>query len=102
MNFLAHARLSFQDPDILLGNMISDFVKGKLKYDYPEAVQRGIHLHRLIDSFTDTHPVVQEAKELFRPAYRLYSGAIIDVVFDHFLATDDSEYSESSVFPTGI
>jgi acyl carrier protein phosphodiesterase len=29
MNYLAHAYLSFGEPDILAGNMISDFVKGK-------------------------------------------------------------------------
>ena len=97
MNYLAHAYLSFNDPEIVVGNMISDFVKGKKKFDYPIRIQAGIMLHRLIDNFTDDHPATREAKEFFRPHYRLYSGAFIDVVYDHFLATDTDEFTESSL-----
>lgn len=97
MNYLAHARLSFQHPQILLGNMISDFVKGNKKFDFPPQVQAGINLHRSIDEFTDNHPVTRQAREIFRPAYRLYSGAFIDVVYDHFLAKDPEEFSDDSL-----
>jgi acyl carrier protein phosphodiesterase len=72
--------------------MISDFVKGKKKFDYPISIQQGIQLHRLIDNFTDFHPVTAKAKTLFRPQYRLYSGAFIDVVYDHFLALDADKF----------
>jgi len=92
MNFLAHAVLSFGEPDVLAGNMASDFVKGRQQFDYPTDVRRGIMLHRMIDSYTDEHPVTAAAKEPFRPAYRLYSGAIIDVIYDHFLANDEHEF----------
>ncbi len=51
MNYLAHAYLSFHDPEVLVGNMISDFVKGKKQYDYPDGIQKGIRLHRIIDLF---------------------------------------------------
>lgn len=51
----------------------------------------------MIDSFTDSHPAVQEAKEIFRPAYRLYSGAFVDVSFDYFLANDAGEFTEESL-----
>ena len=95
MNFLAHAYLSFNVPEILIGNMISDFVKGRKKFDYPSMVQKGIQLHRQIDDFTDFHPVTAKAKELFRPHYRLYSGAFIDIVYDHFLANDDKLFEQS-------
>ena len=73
--------------------MISDHVKGKKKYDYPEGIQNGITLHRLIDRFTDDHAVTWDAKQFFRPVYRLYSGATVDIVYDHFLATDPTEFS---------
>jgi acyl carrier protein phosphodiesterase len=88
MNYLAHAYLSFQQPGLVVGNAISDFVKGRKQYDYPEAIFKGIKLHRAIDDFTDTHAATKEAKEFFRPVYRLYAGAFTDVVFDHFLAND--------------
>ncbi len=77
--------------------MISDFVKGKKKFDYPPGIQQGIMLHRAIDTFTDAHEATKEAKEVFRPHYRLYSGAFVDVVYDHFLATDPTEFSSSSL-----
>jgi len=98
MNYLAHAYLSFGHPGVLTGNMISDFVKGKKKFDYPSEVQQGIELHRAIDQYTDTHIATREAKQVFRTHYRLYSGAFIDVVYDHFLANDESEFTEESLF----
>lgn len=98
MNYLAHAYLSFGHPGVLTGNMISDFVKGKKKFDYPAEVLAGIDLHRSIDRFTDEHDATQEAKSFFRPSYRLYSGAFIDVVYDHFLALDENEFTEESLF----
>ncbi len=91
MNYLAHAYLSFGNPEILVGNMISDFVKGKKQYDYPLQVQKGIRLHRAIDEFTDNHPATREGKFLLKPTAGAYAGAFMDVVYDHFLALDPFE-----------
>lgn len=88
LNYLAHAYLSFGDSSIITGNLISDFVKGKKKFDYPPRILSGIDLHRSIDLFTDHHPVNKEAANIFKPAYGLYSAAFLDVVYDHFLAID--------------
>ena len=88
MNFLAHAYLSFQHPGVTVGNMISDFVKGSKKDTLPYDVRQGVMLHRAIDAYTDSHEVIGSVKAFFRPHYRLYSGAIVDIIFDHFLATD--------------
>ena len=84
--------------------MISDFVKGRKKYDYPPGIQAGITLHRQIDAFTDTHEATRIAKDIFRPAYRLYSGAFVDVVYDHFLANDVELFNEESLktFSTSV
>ena len=98
MNFLAHAYLSFGHPEILVGNMISDFVKGKNRYEYPVGIQSGIELHRRIDHFTDMHEATKEGKEVFRKEYRLYSGALLDVVYDHFLANDEEAFKEKTLF----
>ncbi|XZF14111.1 ACP phosphodiesterase [Chitinophagaceae bacterium MMS25-I14] len=89
MNYLGHAFLSFGDPRILTGNMIGDHVKGRLALDnFPPDIKKGLLLHRKIDAFTDTHPAIQRAKVWFRADYGLYSGPILDSLFDHFLATD--------------
>jgi acyl carrier protein phosphodiesterase len=74
MNFLAHAYLSFGNEPILVGNMISDFVKGKKKFDFPLDIQKGITLHRMIDTYTDSHPSTKAAMRLFRPAAGAYAG----------------------------
>lgn len=97
MNYLAHAYFSFSDPGILSGNMISDYVKGKKRYDYAPEIQKGITLHRAIDRFTDEHKATKNAKEVFRPAYRLYSGALVDVIYDHFLATDNKVFPDDGL-----
>ena len=88
MNYLAHAYLSFGIPEITVGNLISDFVKGKQKLEYPAAIQRGIALHRAIDTFTDTHDATRRAKIFFKEDYGLYAGPLTDIVYDHFLAND--------------
>ena len=96
MNYLAHAYLSFNHPQVLVGNMISDFVKGRAQFGYERLVQAGIQLHRRIDAFTDAHPATHAAKEFFRPYYRLYSGPIVDVLYDHFLANDAAVFNEQN------
>lgn len=93
MNYLAHAYLSFNQPHLLSGNMISDFIKGKKQFDFDPPIQQGIKLHRAIDHFTDTHPLVKEMKLPFKEKYGLYAGAFTDIVCDYFLANDTHEFS---------
>lgn len=97
MNFLAHAYLSFHHPDVLAGNMISDFVKGRKQYDFSPEIRNGIILHRFIDEWTDQHPVNREIKQIFRPVFGLYSAAILDVIYDHFLANDPLHFSNQDL-----
>ena len=92
MNLLAHAVLSFGNKDILTGNMISDFIKGKKQYDLSPMIYAGLLLHRAIDAFTDAHDATREMKKFFAPHYRLYSGAFADVSYDYFLANDPAEF----------
>lgn len=98
VNYLAHAYLSFNQPDVLVGNLISDFIKGKKQFDYPVNIQTGIRLHRAIDNFTDSHPATKAAADIFRPHYRLYSSAFVDVVYDHFLANDPTAFTGTDLY----
>lgn len=90
MNFLAHAYLSFNDPDILVGNIIADFVKGKQIDSYPNQIKRGIIVHREIDNFTDNFPLNIETKSVFSKLVGKYNASFLDVSFDYFLANDIS------------
>ncbi len=97
MNYLGHAFLSFGDSDIVTGNVMGDHVKGKLALEkYPEGIKKGLLLHRKIDSFSDDHPATLRAKIWFRPDYGLYSGAIMDTLYDHFLANDPKYFSSEA------
>jgi acyl carrier protein phosphodiesterase len=96
MNFLAHLYLSGNDAEIKVGNFIGDFVKGKnLEERFGKEIARGISLHREIDWFTDQHPIVKQSKDRLRAKYHHYSGVIVDVFYDHFLAKNFDRYSKT-------
>ncbi|MFL0685460.1 MAG: ACP phosphodiesterase [Algoriphagus aquaeductus] len=97
MNFLAHAYLSFDQEEVLVGNFLADFIKGKELQRFSTGVQIGILLHREIDTFTDTHPLVKAAQSYFRPRFRHYSSVITDIVFDYFLAKNWTTYSKQDL-----
>jgi acyl carrier protein phosphodiesterase len=93
MNFLAHLHLSGDNPKLMLGNFIGDFVKGRSALgQFESEIIKGIELHRIIDEFTDSHPVVAQSKDRLRPKYRHYAGVIIDIFYDHFLARNWNQY----------
>ncbi|APG59249.1 ACP phosphodiesterase [Christiangramia salexigens] len=93
MNFLAHIYLSGNDDLLKIGNFMADSIKGKKYQKYSPSVQNGIILHRAIDYYTDTHPIVKESTQRLFPTYGHYSGIIIDIFYDHFLAANWNKYS---------
>jgi len=103
VNFLAHLLLSGDEPDWIVGGLLGDFVKGPLKGplkgQYSSGIEAGIRLHRQIDLFTDQHPHIKHCQTFFGPELRRFSGIIVDIGFDHFLAKhwhrfDDRELTE--------
>tara|TARA_R110000868_G_scaffold97888_2_gene269374 strand:- start:661 stop:1245 length:585 start_codon:yes stop_codon:yes gene_type:complete len=94
MNFLAHIYLSFGDEEITLGNFIADSIRGNKYKHLPERVQKGIKLHRHIDTFTDAHPTVRKSTKRLHENYSHYSGIIVDIFYDHFLAKNWQNYSD--------
>jgi len=93
MNYLAHIFLSGNDDDVLIGNFIGDYVKGREYNSYPPSIKKGILLHRRIDTFTDRHKVVHQSMSYFAPKYHKYAGIIIDILYDHFLANHWEKFS---------
>ena len=94
MNFLAHIYLSGDNDEIRFGNFIGDWIKGKKYQKYPEDIKKGILLHREIDSYTDSHPVVHQSIVRMRPAYGKYAGVAVDILYDHFLTVNWELYSD--------
>lgn len=93
MNFLAHLYLSGNHEEIMVGNFIGDYVKGKEYLYYPASIRKGIMLHRYIDSFTDSHPITKISRAHITQQYGKYSGIIIDIFYDYFLSSTWSTYS---------
>jgi acyl carrier protein phosphodiesterase len=94
MNYLAHLYLSGDDEKIIVGNFVGDYIKGSNYKKFPPEIQKGIILHRQIDTFTDNHPKFLEAKQLLRNDFRLYSGIAVDLFYDYFLASSWNSFSE--------
>ena len=92
MNFLAHIYLSGEDEGVTIGNFIADGIKGKRYQKYPQTIQKGILLHRAIDSYTDSHPTVRKSTKRLHENYGHYSGVIVDILYDHFLAKNWKDY----------
>jgi len=93
LNYLAHSLLSFEKPDIIVGNFIADSIQGNKFDGLTEGIIKGITLHRKIDFYTDTHPVYLTSKHYFRKEFDKYSGVLMDIIYDHFLAKNFSLYS---------
>ncbi len=93
MNFLAHIYLSFDDPEITIGNFIADHIRGNKYGHLPDRVQKGILLHRAIDTYTDSHAIPRKSSKRLHHNYSHYSRVIVDIYYDHFLAKNWSEYS---------
>jgi len=93
MNFLAHIYLSFDDEEITLGNFFADHIRGNKYKHLPDKIQKGILLHREIDTFTDSHPTVRQSSKRLHKNYSHYSRVIVDIYYDHFLAKNWSDYS---------
>jgi acyl carrier protein phosphodiesterase len=97
MNFLAHIYLSGDNDLIKIGNFMADGIRGK-HYEYlPTEVQKGIVLHRAIDTYTDAHPIFRQSTKRLHNRYHHYAGVIVDVFYDHFLAKNWSNYSNEKL-----
>lgn len=97
MNFLAHLYLSGNNDSIKIGNFMADGIRGKQFEDFPTEIKKGILLHRAIDSYTDAHPVFRQSTKRLHQNYHHYSGVIVDVFYDHFLAKNWNTYSSEKL-----
>ncbi len=97
MNFLAHIHLSGENELIKIGNFMADGVRGKQYENFPIDIQKGILLHRAIDTFTDAHPIFRQSTKKLHSRYHHYAGVIVDMYYDHFLAKNWKSYSTETL-----
>ena len=97
MNFLAHIYLSGDNEFVKIGNFMADGIRGKQFENYPPEIQKGIFLHRAIDTYTDAHPLFRESTKRLHERYHHYAGVIVDIFYDHFLAKNWTKYSDENL-----
>lgn len=97
MNFLAHIYLSGENDLVQIGNFMADGIRGKHFETFPKDIQKGIFLHRSIDTYTDAHPIFRKSTKRLHVKYHHYSGVIVDVFYDHFLAKNFHNYSDETL-----
>lgn len=97
MNFLAHIYLSGENDLIKIGNFMADGIRGKQFEHFPADVQKGILLHRFIDTYTDSHDIFRQSTKRLHEKYHHYSGVIVDIIYDHFLAKNWTKYSDEKL-----
>jgi acyl carrier protein phosphodiesterase len=93
VNYLFHLFLSGDDPEIMTGNFMGDFVKGQLGDDHPPRLRRGLELHRHIDSFARDQEHFNRSRLRLGPEFGLYRGILVDLYYDHFLAVSWNQWS---------
>lgn len=97
MNFLAHFHLAWPDEGMIAGGLEGDYYKGPLRAELPNALARGIRLHRAIDAYTDSHPLIAQLRREFPRDLRRYAGILIDLSFDHYLSHHWDNYADISL-----
>lgn len=97
MNYLAHCYLSCSDEDLLLGNIMTDFLRKSEEPNYQGRVLDGIHLHREIDQFTDNHPASLDLRNILRPRHDKYASVVVDLIWDRLLCLNWKHFSGQSI-----
>lgn len=87
--------LSGNDPELLAGNFMGDFVKGRIGGEFAPRIVQGLKLHRKIDSFAQGNAHFQTSRLRLSPRYGLYRGIFIDLFYDHFLAREWMSWSDT-------
>ncbi len=84
MNWLAHIFLSEQSIEFQIGNYLADPLKGRVWHGASDDLQKGMQVHKIIDTYTDAHPIFKQSKN--RLAQKgLLKSVVIDLTYDYLL-----------------
>jgi acyl carrier protein phosphodiesterase len=105
MNYLVHLHLSDPAPLCRLGNLMGDFVKGRLEERHwqPDLLA-GLRQHRALDRYAHDHPAVLASKARLADRFGILKPVLVDIFYDHFLAKNWSRWADGSLedFAAGI
>lgn len=96
MNYLAHLYLGRRSDLFMVGNLLGDFVRGRVEESgYEGEVAEGIRLHRAVDRFTDDHLAFKTCKAMLVPERRRFAGITVDIFYDHFLTREWGAFEQA-------
>ncbi len=100
MNFVGHAYIARNHPELIAGNFAGDSYKGNLdKFSYlPKHIVDGIKLHRYIDNFTDTSPHIKSVGKIFQnEGVTKVAYIACDIILDHYITKNWSQFSSKKL-----
>jgi len=96
MNWLAHIFLSEQNIDFQIGNYLADPLKGRTWETASIDLEKGMSVHKIIDSYTDAHEqFIQSKSRLGKKG--LLKAIIIDLTYDYLLTKNWNRYCNISL-----
>ena len=94
MNHLAHFKVSYPEPGLVIGGFLGDYIKGPLTGKLPDSLERGVRLHRAVDAFADGHETTRTSISRFDPQFRRVGSIMVDIIYDYFLAKRWSSFHD--------
>lgn len=98
MNHLSHLFLSGDDPQIIIGNFITDFLSPSEQRAVSYELSQGIRLHLFIDHTIDHDPVFLQSIQLIRTSQGRYAPVVADIFYDYLLVQHWIEFSNIDFF----
>ncbi|WP_320033694.1 ACP phosphodiesterase [Halarcobacter sp.] len=92
MNWIAHIFLSELNTDFQIGNYLADPLKGKSWEDANENIKKGMYVHKIIDSYTDSHDFFKNSKNRLG-SKGLLKAVVIDLTYDYLLTKNWEKFS---------
>ncbi len=97
MNHLVNLYLSRNLGEKMLGCLIGEIVRTSNCEKYSQKTLEGIELNKKISNFVKEHAVYERSRLKLNPKYSKHSAKIIDIFYDHFLASQWSKFSKESL-----
>jgi len=98
MNYLIHLYLSDPEPLCQIGNLMGDFVKGRLEERrWQPQLLRGLRQHRALDRYAHDHQAVLASKARLERRFGILKPVLVDIFYDHFLAKNWEQWATGSL-----
>lgn len=96
MNWLAHIFLSEQHIEFQIGNYLADPLKGRVWEGASQELTQGMQVHKIIDSYTDSHELFIQSKQRLGEK-GLLKALVIDLTYDYLLTKNWKHFCHEDI-----